>query len=87
MDPLSGIEQKKVPNLTKLQDNQTNKLPNNINPKRKKHALKHTKKTWTKENKNRYSSHKVSACIFLLLLLGEIEKIVRVQQSMTLWPL
>lgn len=35
MDPLSGIEQKKVPNLMNLQDNQTNKLPNNINPKRK----------------------------------------------------
>lgn len=87
MDPLSGIEQKKEPNLTNLQDNQTNKLPKQHKSQKKKHALKHTKKTWTKENKNRYSSHKVSACIFLLLLLGEIEKIVRVQQSMTLLPL
>lgn len=51
MDPLSGIEQKKVPNLMKLQDNQTNKLPNNINPKRKKHALKHTKKLEPKKTK------------------------------------
>lgn len=51
MDPLSGIEQKKVPNLTKLQDNQTNKLPNNINPKRKKNALKHTKKLEPKKTK------------------------------------
>lgn len=62
MDPLSGIEQKKEPNLTNLQDNQTNKLPKQHKSQKKKHALKH------KQKKQKSLQLSQSKCVHIFII-------------------